>query len=365
MNPTSADPKPTLSEVASRAGVGRSSAARALGSYGSVSEHTRRRVMRAASELGYETNELARSMTTGVTYTIGVIVADIANPFFAAVLRGITDRARTDGYDTILINTDESQKLEEAAVRLLVGKQVDGIIIAPSGGANSSSPHLAWAQSRGVPIVQIDRVVDAISSDAVVMNNRHAARDSTALLLEAGHTRVSLVWGPQLQEPVTSRETLIAAAAHELSSTRERLFGYLDAHDAAGVPVDVSLIMTNEQNQLSTSGFATRILSRNRPATAFVVTETDAALGLLEALRKLGLSYPKDVSIIGFDDTPWAKLLTPPLSMVRQPVYDLGERAARMLVERMSPRPDAGLTSTRLEHLEAQIIDRGSIAVPL
>lgn len=352
--------KPTISQVALRAGVGRSSAARVLGGYGSVSAHTRERVLSAAEELGYETNELARSMSTGVTMTIGVVLADIANPFFSGVLQGVAAEARRAGYGTVLVNSDERPELEDEAVRLLVGKQVDGLIVAPSGGAGADAEALRWAQSRGVPIVQVDRTLRALEADAVVMDNRDAAREATEHLLIAGHRRIALAWGPQrpagADEQVTAAALAQWAASAELSSVGERYLGYADALADAGVPLDPALVMTGEQTVDGVRAFVRPLLA-DRAATAVIATEQDAAVAVLAEARRAQVAVPADLSLIAFDDSPWAGVLDPPIVTVQQPVQRLGEEAARRLIARMTG--DAAAPS--VTHLASVIVNRGSV----
>lgn len=354
--------KPTLSEVARRAGVGRSSAARVLGNYGSVSDYTRRRVLQAAEELGYETNELARSMSTGVTMTLGVVLADIANPFFAGVLRGISDAARAAGYGTVLVNSDEDAVREDEAVRLLLGKQVDGIVIAPAGGVAAEAEALRLAHARGIPIVQVDRTLAGLAADAVVMDNRDAAHDATDRLLAAGHRRIALAWGPARsgRRTVTRRALEHWATGSELSSVGERYLGYAAALAAGGVDVDPGLVMTGEQTIDGVRAFARAVLASDEPPTAFVATELDAVIGVLAEVRVAGLRVPEDVSIVGFDDSPWAGVFEPPITTVRQPAQRLGEHAAKRLIARISGERGEPV----VDHLASTLIDRGSIVPP-
>ncbi|GAA4191086.1 LacI family DNA-binding transcriptional regulator [Microbacterium oryzae] len=355
---TTPGPRPTITEVARLAGVGRSSAARALGGYGSVSESTRDRVLAAARELGYETNELARSMSTGETRTIGVVLADIANPFFAGVLRGITEVCAAEGFDTIVVNTDEDVEREQAAVRLMLAKQVDGIVVSPTGGADADADHLEAAISRGVPVVQLDRTLSRLPGPAVVLDNREAAFAATQELLSAGHRRIALAWGPRSEVPADTVAGLQTAAQADLSTTRERLIGYLRALADAGLPADPRLVMTGDQTVDGVARFTREALSAERPPTAVVVTETDAALGVLQVLREQSLQSPRDLSLVGFDDAPWVQYLDPPLTVLSQPVEELGERSAQELLALMRGRP----VSASLVHLSARLIRRSSVA---
>ena len=160
---------PTIHDVAAAAGVSTATAARALGGYGAVSPGVRERVKAAASQLGYRPNSLARSMITGATHTIGLVVADIENPFFARSVRGIADVAHAAGYEVLLANSDEDPATERAAVRVLFGKRVDGLIVAPA--STDEGPHLSDLSERGVPVVLLDRAIPGIDADAVVVNN--------------------------------------------------------------------------------------------------------------------------------------------------------------------------------------------------
>src|SRR5690554_140134 len=156
----------TISDVAAEAGVGRASAARTLGNYGSVSPELRQRVLDAAEKLGYRTNTLARSVSTGVSHTLGVVVANIGNPFFAGVVRGISDTSRAAGFDTIVLSTHESVEEEQAAVGVLVDKRVDGIVVATAVVGRGDVSHLQEAADQGIPVVLVDRAVANLDLDA-------------------------------------------------------------------------------------------------------------------------------------------------------------------------------------------------------
>ncbi|WP_091227322.1 LacI family DNA-binding transcriptional regulator [Microbacterium sp. 3J1] len=355
--PSQEPSKPTLSEVSERAGVGRSSAARVLGGYGSVSAYTRDRVLAAAAELGYETNELARSMSTGVTKTIGVIVADLANPYFAGVLRGVSDTTRAAGYGTIVISTDEDQKREDEAVRLLTAKRVDGIIVAPAGGRQADASALRSAIERGTPLVQIDRTVDGLDADAVVLDNRDAAREATDYLLAAGHRRIALAWGPAVPtEQASVADLALAARTTEITSVGERYLGYADAFADAGVAVDPLLVMTGEQTAEGVRDFLAGVLGTDG-ATAVIATEQDAVIASLGEARARGLRIPQDLSIVSFDDSPWAEVHEPAITTVRQPLRALGENAANLLLARIAGEAP-GPTVT---HLSSEFVDRASV----
>ncbi|MDN4614059.1 LacI family DNA-binding transcriptional regulator [Leifsonia sp. F6_8S_P_1B] len=351
-------PSPTISEVAEAAGVGRATVARTLGGYGSVSPKTRDRILAAAKELGYRPNSIARSMTTGETRTLGVVLADVGNPFFAGVLRGISDAAREAGYDVIVLSTDESVEQEAAAIEVLVDKQVDGIALAPAAGRRETLPHLDVVAKRGIPLVLLDRLVDTVAADAVVINNREASREAVEALIAQGHRRIGFVWGPVTNEPAADADDLRRILDHALWSDGERLLGYLDALERAGIPFDTSLVTHVLKNEQQATRAVLGMLALSDAPTAIFATETDALTGALRAMRQRGLLCPEDISLIGFDDSSWASVMTPPMSVVAQPMHRLGVLTAECLLARV-----AGSDAPVATHvLEASFIARDSVA---
>ena len=351
---------PTISQVAEAAGVGRATVARTLGGYGSVSGTTRDRVLRAAKQLGYRPNTIARSMTTGETKTLGVVLADVGNPFFAGVLKAFTDTVHRHGYDVLVLSTEEDPAKEADAVGVLVDKQVDGVVLASASSRDAPPAHLELVRSRGIPMVLVDRLFDGLDVDTVVINNREASREAVSELIDRGHRRIGFVWGPVTVEPATGPRQMDEIIAHSLSSDGERLRGYLDALEKAGIDFDTSLVTHVLKNEQQAARAVLGMLSLADPPTAIFATESDALVGTILALRRRGLSYPEDVSLIGFDDSSWATVMSPPLSMVAQPLQQLGTLTAECLIDRI-----AGSTSPSATHvLEATFVPRASIAEP-
>ena len=350
----------TISEVAAEAGVGRATAARTLGNYGYVSPELKERVLAAAEKLGYRANALARSVSTGVSHTLGVIVADIGNPFFAGVVRGISDAARAAGFDVIVLSTLESVAEEQSAVGVLLDKRVDGMIIATAAAERGDISHLEQATQQGMPIVLVDRAVSRLQLDSVVIDNREATRRGVASLVAAGHTRIGFVWGPTMPAAPISRRGVLAVAMAGLWTDGERLRGYLDALDDAGIPFDGSLVTHAEKTEDGAAAATAHMLSQPDRPTALFCTETDAITGALRALRSLGLSYPTDVSLIGFDDSTWAAVMSPPLTMIEQPMLRLGALATERLLAQIAGEEPAEATHT----LQARLVQRESVTPP-
>ena len=351
---------PTIAEVAAEAGVGKATAARTLGNYGAVSPQARARVLAAAEKLRYRPNSLARSMTTGITQTIGVIVADISNPFFAGVMRGIADACDATDYTAIVLSADEKLAKEQSALGVLMDKQVDAIILASAALLPHDTSHILEAMSRKIPIVLIDRKVRGLDLDAVVINNRESARDAVRRFIGLGHRRIAFVWGPALRERVRDRRRLIAAAENWLWSETERLLGYLDALEEAGIPFDPTLVSTCDHNEEATVGAVGEMLALAEPPTAVLTTETDAMVGTLRAIRAAGLSYPRDISAIGFDVSSWASVMEPPLTMIAQPMLELGRAAAQHAFARIAG--DNG--DAVVETIPASFTSRASVTAP-
>ena len=324
----------TLPDVARAAGVSTATAARALGGYGSVSPTTKEKVLAAADELGYRANSLARSMITGTTNTIGVVLADIENPFFSRALRGIADTAHAAGFEVILTNTDEDAGTERAAVRVLTEKRVDGLVVCPASGAGAD--HLAAAVHGHTPVVLIDRRIPGLQADTVGIGNKAAAREVTQRLIDLGHRRIGLLTGGQMAtDAVLLRPGLRGVERLGATTGGVRAAGYRDALLAAGLTPDPRYVSVEGFRQEDAAAATKRLLDLPDPPTALIALDSVLALGALQALRDAGVRCPDQMSLIGFDDADWAEVVTPPLTVIAQPVYEIGVRACELLLRRI------------------------------
>jgi LacI family transcriptional regulator len=315
----------TIIDVALRAGVSKSTAARALAGYGSVSEKARLRVEASAKELGYQPNGLARSMITGQTNTLGVVIPDISSHFFANALRGISTAAREAGYELLLSSTDGDLSLERRAVELLAAKRVDGIIVAPV--STDDTAHLEKLAEQGIAVALLDRPAPQVTAASYVSVD-HVAASSMAVnhLLDLGHRHIGIVteavMPPGWQESVDSGDgTLLRPSA-------ARLVGYRDALRGAGVRYRDGYVAHSSYAKSSAYAATERLLSENPQLTAIYCTDSELSAGSFAALQDLGVSCPKDISLIGFDDQEWATLVRPRLTVVEQPNYQLGMASA-------------------------------------
>ena len=306
----------TIRDVAQAAKVSQATAARALGDYGYVSAASRRRVTAVAERLGYVPNSVARALASGVTATIGLVVSDIENPFFAAAARGLSDVVEEAGHTVLLASSDEDLGRERDAVEALRVRRVDGLVVVPSSA--TPVPHLRAAAQAG-PLVLLDRAVRGLGVDAVTVDNVAGARAATEHLLGHGYRTIGLVSdGP------------------EISSSAERIRGYRDALTAAGVTPDERLVSIGGPTRDDGYGAALALLRRGDPPRALFTANNFMTLGAMRALRDLGLHLPGDVALVGFDDLEWTTLVDPPVSVVAQPATELGREAGRRILLRMA-----------------------------
>jgi LacI family transcriptional regulator len=353
----------SIIDVAQRAGVSTATAGRVLGGYGYASAEVRDKVAAAAAELGYRPNRLAKGLITGATQTIGVVAADIEDAFYASVLRSVSDVARRHGFGVIVTSSDENHELERAAVELFLEKQVDGIILSPSD--LRGSPHLLGAAAT-CPIVQIDRVAEGLLADSVTADNVGGARQCVERLLRAGHREIGFV-AELLPRPDGDLASFLDQAAETppdplaLYPSWQRLLGYLEAHREAGVPVEPRWIRPAGVYHAEAAKAATLDLLRgpDRPTALFTADGT-MSRGAMAAIGELGLSVPADLSLICFDDLDWMTFVGPGISAASQPVHELGQAAAELMLRRI--KGDAA--PPRRTVLPVRVIDRGSVQPP-
>lgn len=330
--------RPTIREVADAAGVSRSTASRALSGNGYAAPEVRERVRAVAKEIGYVVDVTARSLKQRTSRSVGLLVSDLRNVFYAALASGIGEEARAHGRTVVLVDLRGDEHDELAAAETLVGSRVSGVIATPVSAQLSE-----YLGRIGVPLIEVDRRFDAEATDAVVVDNRAAARDTTARLLKAGHQRIALLID----------ET-------EWTTGQERQRGYIDAFEARKVRLDESLIVQAGWDADAAKDAALRILGLPDRPTAVFAANNVLAEGTWRAASELGLRVPEDVSIAGFDEAPWMSMVHPGVSTRVQDPGALGAAALRALLERIES-PDAPV---RTIVMPTVFVDRGSIAGP-
>ncbi|MDJ1637388.1 MULTISPECIES: LacI family DNA-binding transcriptional regulator [Rhizobium/Agrobacterium group] len=337
---------PTIADVARASGVSRATAARVLGDYGYVRAQTRQLVQEAATSLAYQPNQLARSMATGRSKTIGVVIADIENLYFARAIRAITDTASSHGFVVILATTDEDIELERDAVRVLLAKRVDGLIISPT--SSSEVEHLVNASGRDCPIVLLDRRVPVLSADTFAIDNFRAAYEAVTTLIGRGHRSIALV----------SNAPAHGEQHYLISSVRERIDGYRAALHDAEIPIAPELVVLGGWDPGNLAQQVRVLCSSSDRPTAFLATDSSVALVLLEVVREMNLSIPDDISLICFDNADWTAATTPPLTVISQPIKELATAATEDLIARLNGE---ATNSAKEVLLPATLVARGSV----
>ncbi|MGC9346994.1 MAG: LacI family DNA-binding transcriptional regulator [Anaerolineae bacterium] len=305
---------PTIKDVAKRAGVAPITASRVINNSGYVSDATRLRVEAAVEALGYVPNRVARSLRSKQTHTLALVLTDITNPFWTTVARGVEDVASGDGFSVILCNTDESASKEESYVRVLLQKQVDGFLLVP---AHSAARTVALIQKQKVPLVVLDRAVSA-AVDIVRSDSIGGAYQLTQHLLDLGHRRIAMLSGPK-----------------EVSTAEDRVIGYRKALMDAGIPVDERMVIYRAFTQEGGYAMTQQVLALSPRPTALFAANNFIAIGAFKALREAGLSVPEDMALVAFDDLPPTFTMDPFLTVAAQRAYEMGERATRLLLERL------------------------------
>jgi LacI family transcriptional regulator len=283
---------------------------------GAVNPATRERINKAIEELHYVPNTLARSFRSKQTCLLALVLSDVTNPFWTTIARGVEDTASRNGFHVIFCNTDESPEKESNHLSVLLQRRVDGIILAPT---TDDKNRLLPLKQHPMPCVLIDRQVEGSRCDTVVSNGRDGAMKMTQHLIELGHRRIAMVAGPAV-----------------ISTGQERLEGYRRALQKSGIPPNEDYIVRGNYGEASGYQLVRLLLERNPRPTAIFAGNNFMAVGALHALREAGLRIPEDVALVGFDDIPQGSLISPALTVVSQPAYEMGVAAAESLISRLS-----------------------------
>jgi LacI family transcriptional regulator len=332
----------TMDDVARAAGVSKSAVSRALNRVpGAASPTTSEKVRRAAEELGYVPNAIAASLKHRRTRTIGFLLSDLGNPFFALVAAGFEEEIRAAGYTLLIANTGYDQDREVALTRTLLARQVDALLVASAGPGDR---HLRLALDRGVHVVLVDSHPRRISVDCVMADNRDGAGQAVRHLLELGHEDIGIITGWEND-----------------SSSVERLDGARETLRAAGLDLPEERTYAGDFGIGGGADGARRLLALRPRPTALFVTNNLMTLGAMRTIGELGLRVPRHVSLVAFDDMDWFPIAKPPITAVSQPAYEIGRRAARELLDRLQ---GTKRRAPRTILLETELIVRASTAPP-
>ncbi len=327
---------PTIRDVAAYARVSPSTVSHVLNGTRFVDPGTEGRVRAAIEALGYRPNSVARSLRRRTTGTIGLLVPDISNPFFADVARSIEDAGFSEGYNVILCNSDGSETKEIAYIDVLLSKQVDGLILISSG---SRPDPLQVILNAGAPVVVADRELGGLPVDQVLVDNEQGGYLAGQYLARLGHRRIGCIAGPE-----------------GLTLSVERITGFRRALAEAGIEWSASTVVHGDFHYASGEVSMRELLRRELGLTAVFAANDVMAVGAVNVLIRSGLRVPDDVSVVGFDNTLQSYAIVPSITTVAQPVAELGEISISLLLKRIkqpSEPPSRILLPTRLIERES------------
>jgi LacI family transcriptional regulator, galactose operon repressor len=330
----------TIRDVARDANVSATTVSRYLNKNISLPTETAARIDRAIGDLRYHANVVAKRLLKGATELIGLATPDIGNPFFAELASAVEARAAEHGYGVILCSSGNQIDRELETLERLAARHADGLLFLTSNGDDR---RLQGAFGGRRNIVLLDEDVDGLEAPRIFVENREGGRLAAKCLIEAGHTRIAHLSGPR-----------------SLFSVREREQGFREAAAEAGIAIPDSFVRYGAYDRAFGREAAAALLSAPQPPTAIFAASDYLAMGVLDALRDMGLSSPRDISLVGFDDVPFAGLLNPPLTTIRQPVRLMGERGVDALLAMIRGEP-APIGPIRLP---IELIQRESVGPP-
>lgn len=328
----------TMKQVAEKARVSTTTVSHVINNTRVVSEDARERVLSVIQELRYIPSAVARSLKNDRTHTLGMMIPNNSNPYFAEVIQGIEDASFKLGYNIILCNSYDDPKKQAAYIRVLMEKRIDGLILVSSGSDEELTQLLA---DEGIPKVLVDREVSGVVADFIEADHEQGGYEATRYLTGIGHKRIACVAGP---------ETLLPSG--------DRVAGYRRALSEAGLPFRPEyLVHSDFTSQGGFNAFQQLLALPERPSAIFASNDL-MAIGGICAANQAGVRIPQQLSVIGYDDIALASFSTPPLTTIAQPKHDIGNATAQVLVDRIN-HPDAPL---RREMLTSHLVVRQSTA---
>ena len=307
--------KINIKDVADKAGVSTATVSRVLSNFPGVREKTKIKVLKTVRELNYEINAVARSLRQKKTKSIGIIVGNVLSKFYSEIAKSVEDTANKFGYHTILCNGDENPQKELEYLRILKSNRVGGIILVPTG---KNSRYIHNLMNTRIKVIFLDRLVNGINCDAVLVDNVHGAYKAVKHLIDWGYKKIGIVNGYL-----------------DRTTGADRLKGYLKALEEAGITRDDSLIKIGNFKKASGRKLTGELLRQPNKPDAIFTTNIDMSMGALMAIKEMGLIIPEDIGIVCFDDSDWASIFEPPITTIRQPVYQLGSMVAELLIKKI------------------------------
>lgn len=305
----------TIKDVARMAGVSMSTVSKYLNG-GNVRDENLEAIRNAIDTLDYRVNPFARSLKSQRSRSIGVLLPDISAPFFGTVVTALDRTLREQGYHILISCYNANHGLERDNLQYLISTGVDGLIYIPED--LSAEEYYELTANRSVPLVQIDRMIQGVTSDVVLVNNSDAVYSATSEMIRRGHQRIGLISGPK-----------------SVFSAKERQVGFLRALSDHGILFDDSLFFSNEHVFATGYQGCENLLALPEPPTAIISTNYDITIGLITAIRDSGMRIPEDIDVFGFDCVDVCTMMKPPLPVIFQPEQLIGQTAAQYLIQRL------------------------------
>jgi len=302
--------------VAERAGVSVNTASRAINNKPDINEETKKRILQVAQELGYVRNDTAVALRTKKTGTLGVVIADNRNPFYAEVLNGIEEAAREKNYHIILANTQRDYKKEEEAINLLLAKRVDGLLITPVQDRDDDIKNLIEAN---IPFVIVGRDFKNIEVDTVYNDEVRGGFLATEYLIKKGHKRIALINGFLHKSPA-----------------KGRLEGYKNALKKYGITFDDALVTVGDIDVKDGYERTKQLFEKGLNFTAIFAYNDIMAFGAMQAIKEKSLRIPEDIGLVGYDDIPFSSFISPSLTTIRLKKQELGAESVKLLLSRIN-----------------------------
>lgn len=308
----------TLKEVAKLAGVSTATVSNALNETKYVSEEVKDKINRAIEELNYQPNIVAKSLRVQESRIIGVLISDVANPFFSIVVRGIEEELSKSNYSILLCNTDSSVEKERKYLEVMIGKRVDGLVVSSAG---NTGDYFRSLDKTGVPIVFLNRCPEFMNSDVIMTNNIQGAYSATEHLIRHGYCKIAIITGPS-----------------SISTGKDRLIGYKRALEDYGVALSDSLVKEGLFTIQSGYDKMKELMEQETKPDAVFISNNSMTLGAYKYLKEAGIRIPDQIAVLGYDDPDWADIVEPPITTVRQPAYQLGVHAANLMLARINEK---------------------------
>jgi len=333
----------TLKQIAEKLGISITTVSKALKNYPDVSPKTKKAVLDLAEELNFTPNSYAVYLRTNESKTIGLIIPEVVHHFFSGVINGIIDEAEKNGYLVIILQSGESIALEKKQVDLLINKRVDGIIISLSNESNNDA-HLKEILRRDIPLVQFDKISKLIPSSKIIIDDQKAAFNAVEHLIKKGCRKIAHIRGPLNPQ-----------------NSIDRFLGYKKALEKNNIPFDPKLVYAC-QNVTFDEGriFAEQIINEHPDVDGMFVITDLVAVGVLSYFNENNISVPSQIKVIGFSNWFMSQVITPKLSTVDQPSYEMGVQAFRVLFDELQMRKEGKVVSPRIVELDTSIIERES-----